>query len=359
IKKINKWYYFMFIVCLCIFICVKNNYSLYNKAIAHITNVKTEYLSEKNGEKTYKQTLKAVIKNGKHKGKNIELTNIYSESLVYTDIYHKGNDVFIKDRLLEDGTTGYSIIGLKRDIYIVFLSLLMFCLLIVFCNKQGVLSILSLIFNICIFLIVLKLYASGIDLLPVCLLAIIVFSIVTLILINGFNRKTLCCIASVIICIAIISVFSVISILKNNKIDYEFMDFLFFGYEQIDANIIFICEILLCGLGAIMDISITITSSVNEIITNNPNLSSKEIYKSCKNIGNDILGTMINVMFFSNLAGCLPLMILSMRNDISMFSLLRYNCYFEITRCLTGSIGIIIAIPVSTIVAIKLLRKQV
>ncbi|NYC47782.1 putative membrane protein [Clostridium beijerinckii] len=80
-------------------------------------------------------------------------------------------------------------------------------------------------------------------------------------------------------------------------------------YVQLNFSKIVICEILIGLLGAIIDVSISISSSMNEIYKNDPMSSKNSLFKSGMNIGKDILGTMTNTLLFAYISGFMTLII--------------------------------------------------
>ena len=110
-------------------------------------------------------------------------------------------------------------------------------------------------------------------------------------------------------------------------------------------------------LGAIIDIAVTITACSVELIRKTPDISTKALVDSAKEVADDITGTMINVVFFTNLAAIIPIFIISMRNDIGFVTVLKYDAFFEITRFLAGAIGILITIPLSVMASSMFLRR--
>ena len=109
----------------------------------------------------------------------------------------------------------------------------------------------------------------------------------------------------------------VIHISNYNGLRFDQMELLTRPYEGI-----FISEIIMGGLGAIMDIAITISSSLNEIIEKNNQITLKELITSGKNIGRDVTSTMINVLFFTYICGAIPNLVLYFKNGINISSLI-------------------------------------
>ena len=69
-------------------------------------------------------------------------------------------------------------------------------------------------------------------------------------------------------------------------------------------------------------------------------------------IGDDVVGTMLGIMFFANVAASILFIMLCMRNGFTFMTILRYHSFFELTRFLTGSIGIVLSIPVASLIAV-------
>ena len=80
-------------------------------------------------------------------------------------------------------------------------------------SYKGLLSVLSVVLNLVIFYIGLSLYFKGANLLFLCVIEMIIFSIISLILASGFNKKTLSAIISVIIS-TLVMLFSIVIIIN-------------------------------------------------------------------------------------------------------------------------------------------------
>ena len=77
--------------------------------------------------------------------------------------------------------------------------------------------------------------------------------------------------------------------------DYSNLEYL--GSMSNSADI-FWTDIMLTGLGAIMDVAVTISAATGEIVRKNPDVSLRKLIHSGREIGYDIMGTMINVLPF-------------------------------------------------------------
>ncbi|MBN7773407.1 YibE/F family protein [Clostridium aminobutyricum] len=339
-----------------------NDYYLYNTPIAKIVEIKEDYsTSKQNGvyvEKYYTQDILAVIQNGTYKGEIVRLKNQYTQSGVYDDRFSRGNDVFIEK--IENKQTEFTatISGKKRDQYVASAVVILVALLTALAGRKGIFVAASLAFNLVCFYYALTLYEQGINLLALMIPLVISFSILTLYFIGGWSRLTLVSLLSTLATVMIVTFISAVVLHFSDKVDYDFMEYLPQPYEQSSANIIFLSEILIGSLGAVMDIVVTMVSTVKELTQTSAHISSKELIASCRRVGDDILGTMINVMFFTNVASGIPFFLLCLRNEIQFTTIIRYNLFFEIARFLTGGIGIVLAIPISAFLAVYFYRGR-
>lgn len=326
-----------------------NNQSFYLTTIGKIEKVSESPAFAKTGEfgaeeVYYSQDILVKIENGSEKGERVRISHSYGSSLVYDDKYAQGMQVFMEKAA---DSENYSITGVKRDYFVVAISLLLFNLLLAVGGSQGALTLISLLVNILIFSAMLLAHTSGSSIIVLSICASLFFCGSILIFINGFNKISLLALGSTLATIVFTTSLGALAISLNPDIDYEFLEYLIHPYHQDYANRLFLAEILMGGTGVIIDISVAITTCAVEILERNPGIDKSSLLSACKNLGEDITGTMINVVFFTNVAACIPLFVISLRNGISFLTILRYNVFFETCRFLAGSIGILSAIPFS------------
>lgn len=345
-KKIT--YLILFIISIITLIFVYNDDFLYSDQIMKITSI--DVISEDTdtnslglNEKIYIKKMNGVITNGKNKGtkKTIEYEETYSS--VVTDKYK------VNDKVIIEGND----INLKRDFYLALMLVIFVNLIYIVGSYKGLLSIVSVILNMIIFYIGLFLYFKGINLLFLCVVEMIIFSILSLILASGINKKTLSAIISVIVSIftMLILLLIVVSITKYKGINFNDLSFLTVPLEDIIMP-----ELLIGSIGAVMDVAITISSSISELIEKDKFISNYNLNKSAKEIGKDIMSTMSNVLFFTYLCAGLPIFVLALRNGFTMHNYITTNFTLELSRFLIGSIGIVMTIPISAFVSIKLIK---
>ena len=331
-------------------IFVYNDDFIYKKEILKITSIKTINEDESSNligikEKVYEKEITGIITNGKNKGttKTIKYEETYSS--VITEKYKVGDKVFIDNNNIET---------LKRDTYIVLLIMLFIIAIYIVGNYRGLLSVISVIINSIIFYIGLILYFKGINILFICIIESIIFSIISLLIAGGINKKVLSAILSVITSIIIVLL---LLIIISKITNYKGINFNEIAYLTVPIEDILLPELLIGTLGAIMDVGITMSSSISELIDKDKNITKKNLYKSSKEIGKDIMSTMSNVLFFTYICAGLPMFVLALRNGVTITNFIASNYSIEITRFLVGSIGIVLTIPVATFISIKILKR--
>ena len=130
-------------------------------------------------------------------------------------------------------------------------------------------------------------------------------------------------------------------------------------YVQVNFSKIVICQILIGLLGAIIDVSISISSSMNEIYKNNPLITNGRLFKSGMNIGKDILGTMTNTLLFAYIGGFMTLIIYFNELHFRVADILNSKVFCsEVFQILCSGIGIILIIPITAFITLKVLNYK-
>lgn len=355
--KARKAICLMFLIYLAVVFFVSSDAWLYKMPIVKITEVRNEEEAKEDGtrggkEIHYRQFLKGVILNGEHKRKTIQLKNEYAVSEVTTQKYEKYDKVFVEIREKANALSG-NIKGLKRDTGVATLLGLMVLLLLIVTKKQGLRTIFTVGVNIAIYMVGFAFFLNGKDVLKICNIMVLAFTIGTLLLLNGVNRKTLASILSTLCVLAVIMGLFHLVMSRAGETDYAAMEYL----GSLDnPSELFEAEVMLAGLGAIMDVTVTISATLGELVRKRPSIRWKELFRSGREVGYDIMGTMISVLLFTFGCGLIPTFLIRMNNDISFLTIAKLNIPFEICRFLIESIGIVIAIPISIFVASSLLK---
>jgi len=121
---------------------------------------------------------------------------------------------------------------------------------------------------------------------------------------------------------------------------------------NFDFKGILFAGIIIGALGAVMDVGMSIASSMREVEAAKPEITTKDLIRSGMNVGRDIMGTMSNTLILAYTGGSLQLMLLFMAHDFSLTEVINWDMIAsEVVRALAGSIGLIFTIPLTAMVA--------
>ncbi|PTK08859.1 YibE/F family protein [Mammaliicoccus sciuri] len=350
----------IFIVCVVIaYIFTRHNAQYYKTPIGQITDIthqssQTTIDQNKNKDTLHKEQIHLEIQNGQHKGDRITVPHKYTDSLTDSEKYHVNDQVLLSYKGKEDTAI---IKGLKRDGAVTLMTGLFLLTLLIVGRKSGLYSIISLIINVTVLLLMIDYFMKHNNHhFFILMTATVIFStIVSLLLVSGFKRRTFVAIISTLLGTFLsIGIAQLVMMYTNGDgVKYETMSFL-----TIQPTQIFLASVLIGSLGAVMDVAITLTSSLYEIKAQHPEISLKQLRQSGTNIGKDIMGTMTNILFFAYLSGSIPMIILYFKNSNTITYTLSMNWSLEITRALMGGIGIVITIPITIFVAMMFMQRE-
>ena len=307
----------------------------------------------------FTQHIIAELKNGEEKGQLIHLTNEYSSSGAYDQEYHVGNELFVSiDTNTEENAdlTG-TIKDVKRDKYVLIVAWIFILTLLIVGKKQGLFSIISLAVNAVLLSYALDVYVntSSMSLLWICSISIILFTVISLLLVNGFNEKTYAAIVATLLgtFISLFITYLVMWLTSEKGLRYEEMQFLTRPYRMV-----FMAGLFVGSLGAVMDVAITMSSSIFGLYEKNNHIPVKALKTSGLEIGKDIMGTMTNILFFAYISGSIPMLILYLKNASPLMFTLSMNLSLELARALAGGIGIVLTIPIGLYTSIFFINRK-
>lgn len=304
------------------------------------------------------QKLRVIILEGEYKNKEFELYNTLS-SLHSTLAYRGLKAVFT---LRKNGDTiSVWLYNLKRDTHVFVLLGVFFAALLVLGRGQGLKSVLGLLFTcVLIVTVLIPAFFAGFPPVAVSILLVSVMAIVSFLLIGGFTRKTYAAIAGTVCGIAVAGIISVI-VSYSAQLSGINME----GGEQLlnlapDYDIrldgLLFASILIASLGAVMDVSMSIASSMQEILTANPHLTGKALFLSALTVGKDITGTMSNTLILAFTGSSLPLIMMIWGYGMSFKQCINIpRIVIEIMHGISGSIGIIAAVPCTALISVFIL----
>lgn len=292
-------------------------------------------------------------------GNVILVDNILTGNPYYDIKLKKGNKVILHVENEGDGLI-FSIEDIQRSQTLVWLALLFCGLLIYVGKKKGLLSLVSIIITcILIFNLLTPMTLAGLHPVLGTIIICLISTALTMYLVGGFNKKSTSATLGCVLSLLIAGILSFITVKTASLTGFsnENSMYLFSAHPELDFVAIIISTMMLATLGAVMDVGMSIASTINEIYEVDNSKTVKELFTCGMNVGRDIIGTMANTLILVYLGGSLPLIMLASNIDLQKFINLN-QVVTEISSALIGSIAIVICVPITAIVASELIKKK-
>lgn len=345
---------------------VPTRVSLQQFSSAKVTKIIEDKASEDSwteGLRIGSQYLKIEILSGKYKGERLETPN-YLNAYYNIDV-KEGSKIIVKLDKNESGNV-YVVSVFNYDrLWLLFIVLLLFVLTtIIVGGMKGLRAIVGLIFTfILLWFLLLPMIIKGYSPIYSTIFIITITTIFSLTILNGFSKKTLCsicgCIGGVIIAGFLTLVIGKVAHINGFNMDEAESIVLLASDDGLKIKGLLVCSILISSLGAVMDIAMSITSSMYEIISINNNLTKKEMFFRGMNVGHDAMGTMTNTLILAFVGASLNMLILFRIYDYPMIEFINSNfVWLELIKGIAGSIGIILSVPLTAYVGSRLFVKN-
>jgi uncharacterized membrane protein len=277
----------------------------------------------------------------------------------------KGDNILvIYTQYTQTGEPGWIFADYNRVGAVIFLCIAFILLILIIGRKKGVSTIISLSLTCAvIFMVYIPSILKGYNIYASTIIISVYIIIMSLLIIDGANKKTLCAIIGNIGGVAVAGILVIImsGVLKLTGLVNE--EYIFLSAlnpdNPIDLKAVIWGAVVIGALGAIMDVAMTIASSMNELAEYMRNKSFAKMLKSGMNIGRDAIGTMTNTLILAYIGGSLALVLLLIANSKSYDYLFNMEMIIvEIMQAVIGSIGILFAVPVTAAVAAYVFNKR-
>ena len=234
--------------------------------------------------------------------------------------------------------------------------------MIVFGGKQGLRGLITLTGSLVfIFLVLFPAILQGYSPVTVSIavssLIIILGSYVT----HGFNRTTSSAVLGMLATILVTGVLAYMAVHATRLRGFETEDAVYLNQNTkgaIDFVGLLLGGILIGLLGVLYDAAIGQAVVVEELRRAGPELTAPQVFKRALRIGREHIGALVNILALAYVGASLPLLLLFFTSAYP-FSITLNNEIFatEIIRSMIGSIGLILAVPITTLISVVVLFR--
>jgi len=297
------------------------------------------------------QTLAVELSTGEFAGMTIEVRNNLMDQTLRE--FGLGDRVMVS---LSD--FAFQVASQDRSIVLVVAVAFFLILLSVIGGKRGIASVVGLIFEIAtIIFILVPLTLAGHSPILMAILTGALMVVVSITLLAGVGAKAL---SAILGCLSGMIIAALLAIVVSH---FAFINGFHTGQagflNAIAGNLsisgIFISGVIIASIGAISDSSISIASAMEEVKASNPDITTKELAKAGFNVGRDVMGTMSNTLILAFVGSSFGLVLINIARDVTLLYFLNTDGIgIEIIQGIAGSIGIILTVPITTLIAAKL-----
>jgi uncharacterized membrane protein len=341
-----------------------NKNVVYEKA--KVVTVKSEKLNKDpylSGINTGYQEIQIEMLTGKYKGEIYNVRNAMSR--LYNVHTKEGMTVIVSVYFKNDQISDISVYSYRRSPVIYSLAALFFAIIILIGKIKGVKSVAALVFTgVMVVFFMAPLILNGADPILMATITAIVTTVVSLYLISGWGKKTVTAMIGTISGVIIAGglAFAAGNLAHLSGMTMDNAENLIYIAENSKFSIrgLMYSAILIASLGAVMDMGMSIASAIFEMHSIKPTLTKKELFQSGMNVGKDVIGTMSNTLILAFAGSSLPLIILIMASNMPYLQLINLDIICtELIQGLSGSIGIVLTVPVTAGISAFLIGSDV
>ena len=310
------------------------------------------------------QSLLVAVTSGQYRGQTLLTSNAVGP--LYGEPAASGDHVTLLISTYADGSHNATVYEHDRSIAIGLILAAFLLVTVLVGGKTGAKSILGLAMTVAVLvLLLIPLLLKGWPTVWTVFLLCSYIAVVCFVILGGVNRKILCACLGTIAGMALATGFGLgaqaLAHVNGLRIsDVEPLLQLRQTGTPIGLRGLLVGGIIISSLGAVMDVAMSISSALSELKAVNPEMTLGELWKSGRNIGRDMVGTMTNTLILAFLGSGFTLMIYLYSLDLPWRELMSSSYLaLEVVSGVSSAIGVILAVPVTTIIgALLLSRKQ-
>ena len=310
------------------------------------------------------QNLIVRVKTGQYAGQQMMADNTVGP--IYGTPMAVGDRVTVGLSTYADGTVRCYVYEYDRSPGLLLVVAAFLIVTVLVGGKVGIKSLVSLGLTVAaLIFILLPLLLLGWPTIPTTFLISVLVTAATFVILGGVDKKTVCACLGTLAGIALATAFGLMaqSILRIDGYRQEYAEALL-QLRQTEESMIGITGLVTAGvivsaLGAVMDVAMSISSAIQELIRVNADLTAKDLMKSGMNIGRDMVGTMTNTLILAIMGSGLTLIVYIYSLGLQPWQLLS-SAYMslEAISAVASSIGVMLAVPLTAAICAVTFGKK-
>ena len=301
------------------------------------------------------QKLQILITKGSLKDKTIiiengtmAMSNVQKYAVGDELVIHAGKDFEVNDM--------FYITDYVRRSALFWLFFIFVIMAVIIGRWQGATSLIGMAISfLIIFTFILPKISAGNDPVWTSILGSLMIIPATFLLSHGVNKKTVIAIIGTLVALVITGLLAnaFVAAAKLTGFSSEEASFLqAYHPGLINMKGLLLAGIIIGVLGVLDDITISQSAIVKQLKEADPGLEADDLYKKAMAVGRDHIASMVNTLILVYTGAALPLLLIFINNPHPFSEIVNYEIIAdEIVRTLVGSIGLIVAVPITTLIA--------
>ncbi len=309
------------------------------------------------------QRCQLEIVSGKFKGKTAEGVNMLNGSLEQDKLFREGDRAQVVVSYNADEILMVTMIDHDRIPMELVMGAIFILFLILFAGRTGVRAVLSFFLTVlAIWKLLVPLYLKGYNPIWTGLVFTLLLSVLIIALVYGFDRRCISAVSGTFLGILVTcllgSLFTDLFQIHGAVMSSS-ESLLYAGYQDLNLTRIFMASIFIGASGALMDLSVDITSAVHEVVEKRPDIGWKEAVRSGMNVGRSAMGTMTTTLLLAYSGGYIALLMVFMAQGTPLVNILNYkHVAAEMVHTVIGSFGLVTVAPFTALCAGVLLSQK-
>jgi uncharacterized membrane protein len=328
---------------------------------ARVVKVLAEGTIDQGGFQQPYQTLRLRITEGPLNGEEIEVEQGLLTLTNQSRMFRAGSRVLVEHTRNPDGTDVFYITDYVRTGPLLWLAVLFVAATLLLSRWQGARSLLGMALSLVIVAgFIVPRILAGWDPVLVAIVGSIVMMATSLYLVYGWQRKTHVTVAGLFLSLVLTGLLATwfVNWTRLSGLSTEEAGFLQAAGTQLDLQGLLLAGILIGSLGVLDDVAIGQSSAIFELSRANTSLGWRALFRHGMVIGRDHIAAMVNTLLLAYVGAALPLLLLfSVNAEPLGMTFNREVIAEEIVRTLVGSLGLLAAVPLTSLIAALVARS--
>lgn len=324
-------------------------------------NTETDEVSD--GGYRGEQLLLTTVRTGQYKGETMQVSNFVGP--LYGQPLQVGQSAVLLISTYADGTHTATVYEYNRAVGLAVIVGLFLLVTVAVGGKVGAKSLIALAVTLaCLFYVLIPLLMKGAPTLVTVFLVCAYITVVTMVILGGVCRKTVCAALGTIAGTALALLFGLLAqgILHIDGLrltDVEPLLQLRQTGTPLGLRGLLVAGVVISALGAVMDVAMSISSALTEVHAVAPGRSGRDLFRSGMNIGRDMVGTMTNTLILAFLGSGFSFILYLCSLGLNLRQLI--SSPYVATEVISGvasSVGVILAVPLTAAITAAIVTRE-